>query len=58
MVCIVHEEFRNHQNAHWIEVDLEKRRLIGSKDNAEYNWHMDHGVLLERALDVAMMIKE
>ena len=57
MVCILHEEFKGHNNVQWMEVDFELRRLINSKNNTEYNLYMDHNVLLERALDIAMMMK-
>ena len=59
MVCIIDKESIDHQKAKWIHIDFENKKLDYSKNShVEASWYMDHGVLLERAIDVVMMIKE
>ena len=56
-VCIPHnlkvEDINKESHAEWIEVDFEKKCVV----NAQWSFYMDHQQLLERAIDVAMMVK-
>ena len=42
-------------NAKWIAVDFERKCLL---EPADKRFYMDHDVLLERAIDVMLMLKE
>jgi ADP-ribose pyrophosphatase YjhB (NUDIX family) len=56
MVCVLSDTNRaeNHQ-ATWVEVDFENRKIEETKKLPLY---MDHELLLSRALDIALMMKE
>jgi ADP-ribose pyrophosphatase YjhB (NUDIX family) len=59
MVCIINENFCGYENSKWVEVDLEKQKLMNiSNSHAEFEFYMDHDILLKRALDVVLMMKE
>jgi len=49
-VCMI--EHQNYKGT-WKEVDFEEKKLI-----AEEKFYMDHDTLLERAIEVAWMVKE
>jgi len=44
-------------NARWIEVDFEEKQLLKNGQNINFSLYMDHGTLLQRAIDMSLMIK-
>jgi ADP-ribose pyrophosphatase YjhB (NUDIX family) len=54
MVCILQNSFESSGNARWLEVNFEKKCFADDS----YKLDNDHDVLLQRALEVALMMKE
>lgn len=52
MVCMINGSSKK---AKWVEVDFERKCLLHPSDSVFY---MDHDILLKRAIDVMLMMKE
>ena len=55
MVCVTNAKPEGHKNAKWFPIDFERKKI---DDSGISQFYMDHDVLLERAIDVVMMMKE
>ena len=53
MVCVLNDSFKGFDNARWLEVDFENQCFVDDS----YKLDMDYDVLLQRALDVALMMR-
>jgi len=54
MVSVLETSPIRTKNSKWLEVDFENRELVCEPDIPFY---MDHGILLQRAIDVALMMR-
>ena len=57
MVCVIDRDIRDYKGAKWLSLDFENK-CLDREDYIDYTFYMDHDILLERAIDVVMMMKE
>jgi len=53
----MHPNYHLSKTTKWLEVNFEEKQLLKDGKNVNFSLYMDHGTLLQRAIDMSLMMK-